>query len=42
VWAEFGEDKEGEFRSLDNNVRPREKQMITKLLKIANYTQQQK
>ena len=38
VQAEFAEEKEGEFRSFDNNVRPTEKQIIKKLLKIANYT----
>jgi hypothetical protein len=38
VLVEFAEEKEGEFRSSDNNVRPREKQIITKLLKMTNYT----
>jgi hypothetical protein len=30
VQIEFEEEKEGEFRSSENNVRPREKQIITK------------
>jgi hypothetical protein len=30
--------KESLIRSLENNVRTREKQIITKLLKIANFT----